>query len=130
MKRFYVLPVTVVHENIPGTSLPMHNLFHPRGCTWLDLSDGMILLCSDDFATEWHEDAWHAHPEVARLQHPTAEPKVTIGDLLKDDYADKQFKQKHVDALAAIGVTKSDTVWDVHRKAKAIHPAIHLSKPY
>jgi hypothetical protein len=105
-------------------------LCHPQtGSHYIDLPGGFI-LCSTDFASEWAEEEWHAHPEIARLPHPTMEGGVKLGDLLTPAWEHKQYRAHHREALAAIGIEDAHTVWDVHRIAKAIHPLVRLSHTY
>lgn len=134
MRRFYVVPKSVWQEPIElfgHKDVPRFTLFHPQtGSHYIDLEDGYILL-SADFATEWAEEEWHSHTEVARLPHPTLEGHVKIADLVRDpQWAHKQFKPHHFEKLKALGVDETHTVWDLHQRAKAIHPLVRLSNVY
>jgi hypothetical protein len=126
MRRFYVTKKTVLLEPIGKSKMPMHNLFHPAiGSHFIDLSDGYILM-STDFATEWAEETWHTHPEVAHLPHPTKEPALAT----LPEMPDKQFTAAHLQALASIGITGDHNVWDVHRIASARNRSVKLSSTY
>lgn len=134
MRRFYVTTKAVWGEPVPfgeGLVLPRFNLFHPAvGSHYIDLPNGHILL-SADFHSEWCEETWHAHPEVARLPHPVYEGKVTLSDLVNlPEHEQKQFRPHHLDALGAVGIQEHHTVWDVHRIASAIYPLVRLSNTY
>jgi hypothetical protein len=96
---------------------------------WRDAGSNMLL--STDFRTEESELLWHAHPEVARLQHPSLEGTVTLAELhQKAEHGHKQFKKHHMDALGVIGVKPNHTVLDVHRLAKARNPLCRLGAFY
>jgi hypothetical protein len=118
-------------EQVPGSNLRHHDLFHQAtGAHWIDLADGYVLLCTD-FSSEWAEETFHAHPEVARLAHPTMEGNIPVGDLhSKPDHGHKQFKHEHMKALNSLGIQEHHTIWDIHKIAKAIHPNVRLSQLY
>ena len=98
MRRLYVLPKSVFTGQIQiGTQveagagedengkkatavmLDVVNLFHPMiGSHYIDLPDGMILMCTSFDHSEIAEDLFHGHPEVAILPHPTLMGNVTL----------------------------------------------------
>lgn len=133
MRRFYIVPRSVWSEvvNIAGQMTQRFNLFHHAiGSLGIDLDDDHILLTTD-FMSEWAEEQWHSHPEVARLPHPTLERSVKLADLHSDpQHAHKQFKPHHLAKLAKLGVNGSHTVWDVHKAAIKINPGVKLSNVY
>jgi hypothetical protein len=88
---------------------------------------GSLMLLSTDFRTEDPEAIWHAHPEVARLQHPALEGTITLDDLhQKPQHAHKQFRRRHLDALSVLGIRGHHTILDVHTLAKAKDPGCRL----
>lgn len=89
-------------------------------------------MLSTDFDADWAETAWHAHPEVARLFHPTREGHLKLIELHTNPlYVHKQFKQHHWNLLVArLGIDKTHTIWDLHDRASAIDPGCRLSNVY
>lgn len=137
MRRYYVVPKRVWEEKIDfgaGMMLPRYNLFHSGvGSSWLALDPAEEwLLLSTDFAKEWAEEQWHAHPEVARLAHPDKESNIKLVDLHRDKrHGHKKFKQHHWQMLATrFGLDETHTVWDLHDRASAIDPDCRLSHVY
>ena|SRR5437899_734577 len=132
MRRFYVLPKTVFYEYQPGREQDGLRYHHLMGEShYVDLGDsGYILLACDDFKHPDLEDAWHAHPEIARLHHPADAGNQSLGSLQNPSMAHKQFKQHHMDALKHIGVTQNHTVWDIHEIVRKIHPQVRLDHKY
>lgn len=137
MRRFYVVPKAVWEEPIDfggGMMLPRYNLFALRsGSSGIHLDEKSAwLLLSTDFDVDWQEEMWHAHPEVARIAHPTREGDVKLIDLHRNPkHAHKQFKQHHWDLLVAkFGLDQTHTVWDLHDRARAIDPDCRLSNVY
>ena len=136
MRRFYVVPKSLFYEQLPGGDggpHPYHDLFISCGGShFINLGDSdMILLCCSAFGSEKDEDIWHAHPEVARLHHPVREAATPLVHLLtKPEHAHKQFRPKHLDALAKIGVTPNHTVWDVHEITTKINRSVRLREEY
>lgn len=140
MRRFYVVPKTILHEPViegpreaNGEPIPHHHLFMCcGGFHYIDLGDsGMILLSCDDFKDDTFEALWHAHPNVARLHHPVNHATTKLGALLTDKaHAHKKVKAHHLDALKHIGVTQDMTVWGVHKIASALHPQVKLDEEY
>lgn len=119
---------------IAYTGDPTHYaLKHSNNAAWLALPSvaawvaaGMPILISTSLShSEYSEEKWHSHPEVAILPHPTFEgtDKLSkhVGNVVK------KLKQKHMDALNTVGVLDTHTVFDVADKAKAIHPLVKLS---
>lgn len=93
-------------------------VFHPMtGSDYIDLPDGMVLL-SAGFSRASSEESFASDPDVAALPDPIFEGSVKMKDY-KDNPV-KTYKDKHHQALAAIGVGDSDTVLDVSKKAQAI----------
>ncbi|MBV9763134.1 MAG: hypothetical protein JO340_21405 [Acidobacteriaceae bacterium] len=133
MLHFYIAPWSVWKEPHGDTSAPRYNLF--RHSHWFELQNGLILI-SGEFDDGPHgrekQSQWHAHPEVARLPHPIHEASVPLVDLhSKPEWAHKQYKPVHHDALkAGLKIEDSRTVWDVHERAKAIHPLVRLEERY
>jgi hypothetical protein len=123
MKRYYICPKSAWH----GTHKcgePHHALM--AGSSYIELDDQHILLLTD-FTSEWAEAEWHSHPEVARLAHPTMEAGVPLSQLCDESYRHKQFTSKHLDLLSILGVTATDTVWDLHNKLKDDYPGLRLN---
>ena len=140
MRRLYILPQSVwsgtiqtgAHADPDGSAQPAMietvRLFHPLiGSHYLELSGGLLLVMTSFDHDERAEDLFHAHPEVAILPHPTADGNLPLKSHL--GRAGYKFKQEHLDALKShelMGVTDSDTVLDVFKKAGAVHPLIKL----
>jgi len=124
MKRFYVMPLAVLHEKVAGREFAMHKVFEPHGSTYLDLGNGMILLHCSDFASAAQEKLLHEHPKVAHLQHPTKQSSVKFSELV--GMHGKKFEQQHLDALASLGVQGHHTLWDLHDEVVKRHPAMSL----
>lgn len=131
MKRFYVVPKSVLHEQVEGRDIRHHDLFiSAGGAHWIELDETHVLLCCDDFDNAHDEKAWHDHPEVARLHHPVHAAEYKVGDLLHPKHGHKKFKHKHLAALKSIGVTEEHTVHEVSAIASKIHPLVKLDEPY
>jgi hypothetical protein len=143
MRRLYIVPKDVYFGNVvegaggpattPASPAVKHiDIFHPAiGSHYVELDNDMLLVSTALDHSEWAEETWHSHPEVARLPHPIYEGTVQVKELLSDTlHAPKNFKQKHLDCLTGhkqLGVKHTDTVLDVALKAKAIHPLVKLS---
>ena len=133
MRRFYIVQESVLHEMVSDRLIPYHHLFvSAGGFHYINLGNsGQILLCCDDFKDSAAEAAWHAHPQVARLHHPANERNTSLSTLVNGPKSvGKQFKQKHADALAQIGVTPNHTVWDINTIVSKIHPLVRLDVEY
>jgi hypothetical protein len=132
MKRYYICPKSVWEEptDVLGATLPRHQLL--PGSHWVQLDDDHILICTGDFDSEWAQEQWHCHPDVARLAHPSLEAKVPIYQLCEDpSYAHKQFTDDHWALLvSAFALDETHTVWDLHSKLKDSYPALKLSTSY
>ena len=106
--------------------LPMAQLFHPAiGSHYIDLPNGMVLMMTSFDHDERCEDLFHGHPAVAILPHPTIDGKKALKNHI--DAAGYRFTQHHLDALRQhpdLGVSETDNVLDVARKASAIHPEV------
>lgn len=153
MRRLYVLPKAVfsgqiqvgIHHDAsaqpvaspgvpvtpaPANGTPIFNdviqLFHPLiGSHYIDLPNGMILLCTSFDHNEQHEDLFHSHPEVAILPHPTLDGNLPLAQ--HSTRAAYKFAAKHLKALVDspdLGVLATDSVLDVARKAAAVHPEV------
>jgi hypothetical protein len=88
--------------------------FHPQlGAHGIDLPDGRILL-SAHFPESHHSiETWEAREGVEPLPHPVFEGSAALGD-------------KHVAALAHLGIKKGHTVLDVAKAAAGAHPLMKL----
>ncbi len=116
MRRLYVCPAEVWNEHLEH--------FHPtQGSHYIDLGDGMMLVATD-FTNEDSQELWENHAAVAPLPHPTFEGTATLKAHVAD--ATKKFSAKHLGYLASIGVMPEDSVLDVSRKARAIHPLVKI----
>lgn len=146
MRRLYVLPKSVFTGQIQtGTHveavdeegksvkatpvmLDVVKLFHPMiGAHYVDLPNGMILMCTSFDHSEAAEDIFHSHPEVAILPHPTLMGNVSLREHIGSH--GHRFQPQHLEALkghAAMNVKDSDTVVDLARKASAIHPEVRF----
>jgi|SRR5579863_1701904 len=130
MQRFYIAPRSLLYERVHGDKR-YHDLFTSAGgAHWIDLDDGYVLLCCDEFDDPADEDYWHAHPEVARLHDHVASPHAPLADLLLKSHAHKQFGEHHLKALKSIGVHESHTVRDVSEIAGKLHPLVRLRNAY
>jgi hypothetical protein len=105
--RYYI-----IDKNVHQNDATFQTLFIPWGSQALPLDDKHVLLIPNVPLTPQQEGVLHAHPEVARVHHPVHEGTQTFGDLLRNEK--KQFKQKHLDALKAIGITEQHTIKDLH----------------
>ena len=140
MRRLYVLPKSTWAGKIQmgtevlsgGSQQPVMietvRLFHPAiGSHYLELPNGFLLLMTSFDHDERAEDLFHAHPEVAILPHPTLDGNLPLNSHIgRSGY---KFTQAHLDALQGhdrMGLTDTDSVLDVFRKAGAIHPLIKL----
>lgn len=130
MRRFYVVPKSVLYDPVPGRSdVRHHDLFMSAGgAHWIDLDGTHVLLCCGDFKRYGDEQAWHAHPEVARLHHPSSDRPMS--ELHFPENAHKKFGHKHARALAKIGVFPRHTVKEVSAIASKIHPLVSLGEEY
>jgi hypothetical protein len=123
MKRFYILhesdwdrPVEFAWKS--GT---LGESFEGKGCAWYDLADGHRLVVGD-FKSEDREDAWNSHPAVVHLHHPVREKTLLLSDLLTRKHAHKRFTSRHLELLAPLRVTGSDTLESLNQKISAVHP--------
>lgn len=125
MKRYYIAPQSVWLDHVD----------HFAGSSCIELGDNHLLICTD-FSSEYSEDIWHSHPQVARLTHPQLEAIVPLADLfLQSHHAHKQFAQHHFDKLNAVlaisGLQPLDathTLWDFHERIKGNHPGLKLNR--
>jgi hypothetical protein len=140
MRRLYVVPKSVwagtiqtgAGANPDGSPQPATietvRLFHPLiGSHYLELPGGLLLVMTSFDHDERAEDLFHGHPEVAILPHPTSDGNLPLKSHL--GRAGYKFTQAHLDALkghALMGITESDTVLDVFKKAGTVHPLIKL----
>lgn len=118
---------------------PAHaELMHTAPAAWEQLpevkawrADGSPILLSSSFDhSEWAEEQWHGHPDVAILPHPTFEGndhiKTHVGKSLK------KLTQQHLDALKkhkSLQFDENDTIHDLSRKARAINPQVMVKFP-
>ena len=120
-----VMQTTIVPAGTPIMT-EMTRLFHPTiGWHYIDLPNGMVLMCTSFDHDERAEDLFHAHPQVAILPHPTVMGTVKLKDHATN--AAYKFRQHHLDALkghSTLAAADTDTVIDLARKASAIHPEI------
>ena len=136
MKHYYVTHIDVwqgKHDFGDGRLGKRFNLF-PRGSHGFHLRNGLLLLSVDFDESQplhrSHQQIWHGHPEVARLHHPTLSADEPISHLhTLPRWAHKQFKPHHYDALRhMLKIEDHHTVWDVHQRAKQIHPLVILDE--
>jgi hypothetical protein len=144
MKRWYIVPKSVWEEDDPRISQPRHAWLF--GSSYVELDDDHLLACTD-FAKDHHEEAWHDHPEIARLAHPQLEQDLPIAHLVSgggpglqagvsgvNKYAHKQFKSHHFDKLKALcaqhghQLNDQHTLWDVHDVLIQHYPGLKLSR--
>lgn len=131
MKRFYVVPKSLLSERMPGKDAPYHDLFiSAGGHHHIELDGRYVLVCCEDFKNAHDEQLWHAHPEVARLHNPATAPNARLSELLLPHNKHKQFCQCHLDALKCIGLGPRHTVQNVSDIAVKIHPLVRLSESY
>lgn len=140
MRRLYILPKSVwagtiqtgTHTLPDGSSAPVMlattQLFHPGiGSHYIDLPGGLVLMMTSFDHDERAEDLFHAHPEVAILPHPTLDGRKPLqAHVGAPGY---KFEQRHLDALSAhavLGISGTDTVLDLARKAEVIHPEVRF----
>ena len=129
MRRYYVVPKSVIYDPVDGMDCNHHDLFvSTGGAHYVDLDGTHILLCCGEFKRPDHEAAWHRHPEVARLHHGAS--KAALSELLHPANAHKQFADRHLTALARIGVKEQHTVKDVSDIASKLHPLMSLGENY
>ena len=96
------------------TWLEHTNVFHPQlGSHYIDLPDGRILISAHFPVTHSSAEVWEDHPRVEKLNHPVFEGTKPLDD-------------KHVAALAHLGIRKGHTVIDVATAAAKIHPLMKL----
>lgn len=147
MRRFYVAPHDVWHANIDNfhpqigshclhlidyTSQDNAELMHKDPAAWEALPEvkawrakGSPLLISTSVEhSEWCEDQWHGHPDVAVLPHPTFEGTDPMSKHIGS--ATKKIKQEHLDHLSVLGVKPNHTVWDIHDLASKRMPNCKL----
>ena len=140
MRRLYIVPKSLWSGSIQtgaaagsdGAAQPATieavRLFHPLiGSHYLELPGELLLMMTSFDHDERAEDLFHAHPEVAILPHPTSDGNLPLKSHV--GRAGYKFAQSHLDALkghALLGITESDTVLDVFKKAGALHPLIKL----
>lgn len=132
MRRFYILPKSVWESKIKvgedgdigeDIMLDIRYLFHPQfGSHYLELDDGMILMVTNLSHSEWAEDTFHLHPEVAILPHPSTDGKMTMKEhITRSPESGHKFQQKHLDLLSKrFGIVETDNLFDVVKKVK--HP--------
>lgn len=129
MRRFYVVPKSLLYETVPGRDHKYHDLFvSAGGAHFVDLDGTHVLLCCEEFGRADHEETWHSHPEVARFHH--AESDEPMRKLLHPDNAHKKFQMKHHVALEKIGVKAHHTVKHVSDIASKLHPLVSLRDKY
>ena len=108
--------------------VPMIQLFHPMiGSHYIDLPNGMILMMTSFDHDERCEELFHAHPAVAILPHPARDGTKPLKNHIGT--SGYKFEQRHLDALkghSELGISETDSVLDVARKASAIHPEIRF----
>jgi hypothetical protein len=98
------------------------------GAHWIDLDGVHVLLCCDEFKRHGDEQAWHAHPDVARLHHSSSDKPMS--ELHSAENAHKKFGEKHAKALAKVGILPHHTVKDVSDIASKLHPLVSLGEEY
>lgn len=116
------------HQEVPFRHI---DLFDPRvGSAYLILDDSHILVSTDTDHSEYCQEIWHNHPEVAVLPHPVYEGKVQLHELGSADHAAKRFKKKHLDSLMALktlSAAGTDTVITLAKKASRLQPLVKLA---
>jgi hypothetical protein len=137
MKKLFICPKSVWEEEVPGLGLPRNAWL--SGDSYVELpvlpSEAAHILVAGDFAKDYHEVNWSAHPEIARLTHPQNEADVPLADLHQHKrHAHKQFKQHHWDKLAALcalhghQLTPAHTLWDLHEMLTPHYPGLKLAR--
>jgi hypothetical protein len=136
MKRYYILPRAIWEEpiHIGSETLPRHWLCSGAG-GYVELSDGYILF-NTDFTSDWAEEEWHSHPEIARLSHPIMEATLPLAHLHQHpQHAHKQFKRHHhekLQSLLAISelppIDDTHTLWDLHDRLIGKYPGLRLTR--
>jgi hypothetical protein len=108
--RYYI-----IDKNVHQNDATFQTLFIPWGSQAFPLDDRHVLLIPNVPLTTQQEGILHAHPDVARVQHPQTEHMHSFGDLVKNPaHGRKRFQQKHLDALKAIGISGKHTIKDLH----------------
>lgn len=113
----------------------------PEVAAWI-ATGGLVVAQATVDHNEYCEDKWHSHPDVAVLPHPTFEGNdpiskhiivraaVTKGSkqpgAVLSGSPTKKIEQKHLDALAVLGVVPTDTVWYISDKAAARIASVKL----
>jgi hypothetical protein len=129
-RRYYIAGEELVHAHL--------DLFYTSaGITWLPLYDDAIpgdrerwiaagkpVLINALFRHEIHQDQWHDHPEVAILPHPIYEGGVQLADHVGKP--GRKFETRHIEQLAALGVTAEHTILDVEQRALARNRGMRL----
>ena len=93
--------------------------FHPvAGSPYIDLGNGLILVAAV-FNGEHGEEEFTAHPEVAALPDPVFEGRDLTMAAYRDNPAKKYSHEHHAALVSSLGVTDSNTVLEVSKKAEA-----------
>jgi hypothetical protein len=142
MRRFYILPMalwegkieTGTHYESGGKTTPVmvwtHNIFDPNvGSHGIVLSqtDPHILICTSVSHSEFAEDLFHGHPEVALLPHPGTMGTMKLAEHIQN--TSHRYTSKHHEMLKAhpdIKATDFDTVLTLAKKCEAVHPLMKL----
>lgn len=137
MKRLYVLPYRVWKQASAKC------LFHPisdghfgiiegipdgidaRGVReYLEANPEVLVLASAMCNGEAAEEEFGQHPDVAALPDPVFEGTIKLA--AHRDNPKTRFVHHHHEALKKIGVTDTDTVMDVSRKAATFWPMVKV----
>lgn len=135
MRFFYVVPRKVLDElhHLNGEQRSRHALFKEFHYLALgeESTNGLILL-SGEFHSDWHQEAWHLHGHVGRLQHPHHERGIPLEHLhQREEHAHKNFTEDHCKSLCSrLGLAPEARLSHVHEAARAINPQVRLNSAY
>lgn len=136
MRYLYVAEARIYSEqhHFGGKLEPTWRLF--KESHYLHLEDpkdpvGHILI-SADFHSDWHQQAWHNHPGVGRLQHPTNEAGASLAQLHGPNFAHKQFTEAHCKAITSrLGIDcATATIHQIHKAAVLLNPQVRIDLSY
>ena len=116
MARRLVMATATQMQELKSFSDPI------SGSHYLAVGAGYLLV-STDLSSDPRRLEWWTDRGAVCLPDPTYEASTTLAEYVANPA--RAFKQPHLDALATLGVTGSDTVMTVSAKAVARFPACY-----
>lgn len=99
-------------------------LFNPgAGSHYIDLPDGLVIVAA--VLNEASEGEFLKMAGVAALPDSVFQGNVTLAE--HRDNPATAYLTDHHEALKALGIEDTDTVLDVSKKTKAIHPLVKIA---